>query len=194
MGSELSQLLQQEARAEKDKALADGRARAEEMVAGARRDAEETLAAGRRRLETERGQAAARAASTASLRAAALILAAKDEAIRGVFQQAEASLRASVDDPARWPAILRGLLREAARGVSGTRVVVEVAPPDAEATRAAAGELGLDVDVREATGVRDGVRLASPDGRAVVENMIPGRLARARRELVSRVAEVLWGA
>jgi len=42
--------------------------------------------------------------------------------------------------------------------------------------------------------VRDGVRLVSQDGRAIIENMLPGRLARARRELVSRVAEVLWGA
>ncbi|HLJ58660.1 MAG TPA: V-type ATP synthase subunit E [bacterium] len=194
MGSELSQLLEREARAEKDKALGEARARAEEILAAGRREAEEALAAGRHRLEGERAQEHARATSTASLRAAALVLAAKDEGIRAVFERAEAEVRAAAADPARRRAMIRALLREAARGVSGGRVAVEVSPGDADAAREVVRELGLDAEVREAPGVRDGVRLVSQDGRAIIENMLPGRLARARRELVSRVAEVLWGA
>ncbi|HYM70078.1 MAG TPA: V-type ATP synthase subunit E [bacterium] len=194
MGSELSQLLEREAKAEKDKALGEARARAEEILAAARREAEEILAVGRHRLEGERAQERARATSTASLRAAALVLAAKDEGIRAVFERAEAALRSAAADPARRRAMIRALLREAAHGVSGGRVAVEVSPGDTDAAREAVRELGLDAEVREAPGVRDGVRLVSEDGRAIIENMLPGRLARARRELVSRVAEVLWGA
>ena len=48
--------------------------------------------------------------------------------------------------------------------------------------------------MRENANLTDGVRLVSADGRSVVENALAGRLARARREFVSRVAEVLWGA
>jgi vacuolar-type H+-ATPase subunit E/Vma4 len=47
--------------------------------------------------------------------------------------------------------------------------------------------------VREAADVADGVRVAAADGRVVVENTLGSRLARARREMVSRVAETLWG-
>lgn len=194
MGSELVHLLEQEARTEKDKVLTDARARADELLAAARREAEETLAASRRRLDAERTQAQTQAASTASLKAAALVLAAKDEAIRKVFQGAEAALRSAVRDPGRRRATLRDLLREAAAGLPSGHAVAEASPGDVPAVRDACRDLGLDAEVRESSGVTDGVRLTSRDGRLVVENTVPSRLARARRELVSRVAETLWGA
>lgn len=194
MGSELLNLLEREAQAEQDKGLAEARARAEEITATARREAEEIIAANQRRLEAEAVQARTRATSTASLRAAALILAAKDEALRKVFEQAEAELRAAAAHPARRRAMLREFLREAAQGFPPGRAVVEVAPGDPQVVQEVCRELGLDLEVRESGQVSDGVRLVSPDGRAVVENTLPSRLARARREMVSRVAEILWGA
>ncbi len=226
MGSELTHLLEKEARTETDAVLAEARARADEILAAARREAEEIAAATRHRLDGERAQARARATSTASLRAAAVVLAAKDESIRKVFAQAEAELKKAAADPARRRSMIRNLLEEAAQGAhpagsqgahpagsqgahpAGSqgappghaagptvrRVTVEVGPGDAQAAREAYKALGLDADVRETDQVVDGVRLLSADGRAIVENTLPSRLARARREMVSRVAEILWGA
>jgi V/A-type H+/Na+-transporting ATPase subunit E len=193
MGSELRQLIEQEAQSEKDKILADARARADEILAGARREAEDILATGRQRVEEDRTRALTQAQSTASLRAAALVLIAKDEVIRKVFEQAEAQVRAAVANAARRRAMLRDLLRESLRGLPGGRVTVEVAPGDVQAVQEVCRELRTDVEVRANAQVVDGVQLISPDGRAMVENTVPSRLERARREMVSRVAEVLWG-
>jgi len=193
MGSELIQLLEQEAQAEKDKILADVRARVDEILAAARREAEEVLATSRQRVEEERARALTQARSTASLRAAAIVLTAKDDVIRKVFEQAEAQVRAAAANATRRRTMLRDLLREALRGLPGGRVTVEVSPGDVQAVQEVCRELRLDVEVRGKEQVVDGVRLISPDGRAVVDNTIPSRLERARREMVSRVAEVLWG-
>ena len=191
MGTQLMQLLEQEARVEKDKALEEAQAKTEEILAAASRETDEIETEARRRVVAEQVQARARATSTASLRAAALVLAAKDEAIRKVFEQAEAELRATAANPQRRAVVLRGLLREAAQGLTG-RVTVEAAGGDVQAVREACRELGLDAEVREAPGVTAGVRVGSPDGRVVVENTLSSRLGRARREMVSRVAETLW--
>ncbi len=193
MSSELVRLLEQEARTEKEKALADARARAEAIIIAARQEAEETLAEARRRIEADQAQARTRAASTASLRAGALVLEAKDEAIRKVFERAEAELRAVVADPGRRRAAIRQLLREAAQGFAGGRVTAEIPPGDAQAVREASRDLGVEIEVRENPAVTDGVRLVSQDGRLVVENTVSSRLARARLNLVSQVAEILWG-
>ncbi len=200
MASELSNLLEQEARVEQDQVRTEARAKADEVLAAARREADEVLAAATRRAEDEQVQARARATSTASLRAAALVLVAKDGAIRAVFEQAEAELASAAADPRRRAGILKVLLREATRGLvpheggqAGGRAAVEAAPGDAQAVREACRELGLDAEVRETSEIAGGIRLASPDGRSVVENTVPSRLARARREMVSRVAEILWG-
>ncbi len=231
MASELSQLLEQEARVEQEQVRTEARAKADEILAAARREADEILAVATRRAEDEQVQARARATSTASLRAAALVLVAKDGAIRAVFEQAEAELRSAAADAGRRGVILRSLLREATRGLApsrsgaraygaasthvnqdvpplrgqadgggaptghrqaGGRAVVEAAPGDAQAVREACRELGLDAEVRETSEVAGGIRLVSPDGRSIVENTVPSRLARARREMVSRVAEILW--
>jgi vacuolar-type H+-ATPase subunit E/Vma4 len=193
MGSELVRLLEQEARVEKDKVLTEARARAEAILASAGREAEETLAEARRRLEAEQAQARTRASSTASLRAAALVLEAKDAMIRKVFERAEAELRAVAEDPGRRRAAIRQLLREAAQGLTG-RAVVEVPQGDAQVAKEVSRDLGLEIDVRENAAVTDGIRLISQDGRLVIENTLSSRLARARLDLVSRVAEILWGA
>jgi V/A-type H+/Na+-transporting ATPase subunit E len=194
MGSELLNLLEKEARAEQDKVLAEARAKADEILAAARREAEEIVAAAQRRLVAEAAQARTQAASTASLRAAALVLVAKDEALRKVFEQAEAELRAAAAHAARRRMMLREFLREAAQALPPGRAVVEAAPGDLAVVQELCRELGLDLEVRASTNVSDGVRLVSADGRVVVENTLASRLARVRREMVSRVAETLWGA
>lgn len=194
MGSELVHLLEQEARTEIDAVRAAARERAGEIVASARREADEILAAARRRVDAERARARTQTTSTARLRAAALVLAAKDGAIRTVFERAASEIRAAMADAGRRRGVIRAFLREAAQGLSAGRVTVEVPRGDAQAAREASRELGLDAEVREGDDVPEGVRLTSQDGRVVVENTVPSRLARARLELASRVAEALWGA
>jgi vacuolar-type H+-ATPase subunit E/Vma4 len=194
MGSELIQLLEQEARVEKDKVLGDARKRAEEILAGARKDAEEIVTSTRRRLESERTQARTRAASAASLRAAALMLEAKDKALRQVFDRATAELRRASEDPTRRRTMLRHLIEEAVQGIVTEGATLEVPPGDAEAAREACRALHLSLEVRERPDVSGGVRVTTGDHRVTVENTVSSRLSRTRSALVSRVAEILWGA
>ena len=194
MGSELIQLLEREARVEKDKVLDDARKEAEELLARARKDAEDISASTGQRLENERTQARTRSVSAASLRAAALILEAKDKAIQRVFAQATAELKRASEDPSRRRAILRRLLEEAAQGIVTQGATLEVPPGDAQAAKDACRAVGLALEVRETPDLSGGVRLTTEDRRIAVENTIASRLARTRSTLVSRVAEILWGA
>jgi len=194
MSSELAKLLEREAQAEKDRALAESQARAQQIVAEARKAAEETLADSRRRLDSERAQILARGTSTASLRAAALVLEAKDKAIQAVFARATEALARISEDPVRRRAMLRNLIAEAARGIPTQRATLEVPPGDAEAAAEASRALGLDFAIKENPQVSGGIRLTSDDGRVTVENTVASRLARTRSALISRVAETLWGA
>jgi V/A-type H+/Na+-transporting ATPase subunit E len=193
MSSELIQLLEQEARVEKDKVLSEARARAEEILAAARREAEEIVASARQKSEAERAQSRTRAASAVSLRAAALLLEAKDHAIREVFERAESELARVSADPARRQAMLRNLLAEAMQGLETKGATVEVPVGDGPAARAACRDLGPTVEVRETSDVSGGVRVTTRDRRVAVENTIGSRLRRTRAALVSRVAEILWG-
>ncbi|HET9001181.1 MAG TPA: V-type ATP synthase subunit E [bacterium] len=194
MGSELIQLLEQEARVEKDKVLGDARKGAEEILATARKDAEEIVTSTRRRLESERTQARTRAASAASLRAAALMLDAKDKAIQQVFERATAELKRTSEDPARRRAMLRHFLSEAVQGIATQGATLEVAPGDTEAATEVCRALQLPLEIRANPDVSGGVRLTTEDHRIAVENTIVSRLGRTRAALVSRVAEILWGA
>ncbi len=58
---------------------------------------------------------------------------------------------------------------------------------------ARARELGLDAEIRTVDHVRGGVRVATPDGRFVVENTLGSRIERVRPLLASEVAQLLWG-
>jgi vacuolar-type H+-ATPase subunit E/Vma4 len=194
MGSELIQLLEQEARVEKDKVLGDARRGVEEILTAARNDAEEIVTSTHRRVESERTQARTRAASAASLRAAALMLDAKDKAIQQVFDRATAELRRVSEDPPRRQTMLRHFLTEAVQGIATQGATLEVAPGDAEAAKDVCRTLQLPLEIRASPDVSGGVRLTTEDHRIAVENTIASRLSRTRAALVSRVAEILWGA
>ncbi len=193
MSSELLRLLEQEAQSERDKALGEARARAEQIVASARQEAEAIRAEHRRRAEGERTQIRTQAASAASLRAAALLLQAKDEAIQAVFARATDELKRVSEDPARRRKLLRHLIEEAAEGLPANRAILEVAPGDAAPAKAVCRELGLAVEVRETPEASGGIRLTTEDRRITIENTVASRLSRTRSSLVSRVAETLWG-
>jgi len=192
MSSELVAILERESAAEVARILEEGRARAEQITADARRAAQEQLAAARARVEHERRAAMARAGSAAQVRAAALVLQAKDRALAEVFTQAEEELRRVAQDRTRYPAVLRALIREAAAGLSG-HIVVEVHPDDRDLARQAVRDLGLDAEVTPSADVSGGARVATADRRFTVENTLASRIERVRPLLASEVAALLWG-
>lgn len=192
MASELVAILEKEAAAEIERVLADARTQAEQLVAQAAEEAQTYLAAQRQRLDAERKAAQVRAQSAAQVKASALILQAKDQAIAEVFAAAEAELSRVQQDRSRYAAVLRGLIREAAGGLTG-RITVEVNPKDLDLARQAVKELKLDAEVRPADDVSGGARLISDDGRFIVENTLVSRVERVKALLTPEIAALLWG-
>lgn len=192
MSSDLVTILEQEAAAEIERILTEARAQAEQITSEAERDAQAYLETQRQRLETERQAARIKAESAAALQASALVLQMKDQAIAELFSRAESELELVRTDKVRYPKVLRGLIREAARSLDG-RIVVEAQRSDIDAVRQAMRELQLDADVRVAEDVSGGVRLSTADSRFVVENTLSSRIARVRPMLTSEVAALLWG-
>jgi V/A-type H+-transporting ATPase subunit E len=191
MNSELVALLEREATAEREQLLSEARAQAEGIRADARRQAEEIVAAARARLETEAKAAMVKAQSTAQLRAASVVLQAKEDEIGRMFVKAEAELNRLAGDAQRYPAALRAFVEEALVGVTG-RAIVTVHPSDEQVVGGLARVRGWDVEVRGDPAVRGGARVATPDGRFVVTNTLRSRLERARPSLAADIAKKLW--
>ncbi|MDR5683438.1 MAG: V-type ATP synthase subunit E [Armatimonadota bacterium] len=191
MDSELIALLEQEANAERERILTEARRRAQKIVEDAQAAADEQIASQRRRVDAEVEAARVRARGTSNLRAASVLLQAKDETIASVFAAAERELDRIASDRQTYERILGRLLAEAAEGVGGP--VVECAEEDVAAVQETARQLGLDAEVRPSRDLRRGVRVRSVDGRFVVENTLRSRLERAKAVLVAQVAELLWG-
>jgi len=191
MESELVAILQKEADAERERLLDDAKAQAEQIIAEAQKEADAQLAARRQELEVERQSARMRAESAAQVRAAALVLQAKDEVLADVFAKAEAELVRMALDRSRYAALLRGLIREAAAGLDG-RPVVEVHPSDLDVARTAVRELKLDAEVKPADDIRGGARLSTENGRFVVENTLASRIERVKSFIAPEIAALLW--
>ncbi len=191
MSSELITLLEREAAAEREQVLAEARAQAASLAVEAQRQADETLAAHTEQRAAETKAALVKAQSTAQLRAAALVLRAKEEAIAAVFAGVEAELAKLVGNGQRYPAALRLFIEEALQGFSG-RAIISVNPADQPVVQAMVKERGWDVALQADPSVQGGARIASPDGRLIVTNTLSSRLDRARPVLSAEVARVLW--
>lgn len=192
MSSELVTILEKEASAEIERILAEARAQADQLTEEARAESQALLEAHRQRLEAERKAARQKAESTAQLRAAALVLQAKDQVLAEVFARAETELSGVQQNRGEYTVLLGGLIREAATGLSG-RVTVEVNQKDLQIARQALRDLKLDAEVKPADEISGGVRLSIDDGRFMVENTLASRLERAKPLLVTDVAALLWG-
>jgi len=192
MSSELITILEKEAAGEIDRILGEARVQAERMVAEATRQAQEYLAAQRQQLEAERQAAKVRALSAAQVRASALVLQAKDEALHEVLSVAEEELARVQQDKARYGPILRGLIREASGALSG-RMTVEANPKDLDLAKQAVRDLKLDAEVKAADDVSGGVRLIADDSRFIVENTLASRVERVKTLLAPEIATLLWG-
>ena len=192
MSSELITILEKEAVGEIDRILGEARVQAERMVAEATRQAQEYLAAQRQQLEAEGQAAKVRALSAAQVRASALVLQAKDEALHEVLSVAEEELARVQQDKARYGPILRGLIREASGALSG-RMTVEANPKDLDLAKQAVRDLKLDAEVKAADDVSGGVRLIAADSRFIVENTLASRVERVKTLLAPEIATLLWG-
>ena len=192
MSSELITILEKEAVGEIDRILGEARVQAERMVAEATRQAQEYLAAQRQQLEAERQAAKVRALSAAQVRASALVLQAKDEALHEVLSVAEEELARVQQDKARYGPILRGLIREASGALSG-RMTVEANLKDLDLAKQAVRDLKLDAEVKAADDVSGGVRLIADDSRFIVENTLASRVERVKTLLAPEIATLLWG-
>lgn len=191
MTSELIAVLEKEASAECERVLAEARAQAQEIVAQAQRDAQSYLDAQRRQAEAERAATRTKAESSAQLQAAALVLQAKDQAMTAIFADAETELQRISQNKTQYGKILRGLIQEAGSGLSG-HLIVEVHPDNVQVARQAVKEAGLDAEVKSSTAISGGARVATPDGRFVVENTLTSRLERIKPVVASEVAALLW--
>ena len=192
MSSELITILEKEAAGEIDRILGEARVQAERVVAEATRQAQEYLAAQRQQLEAERQAAEVRALSAAQVRASALVLQAKDEALHEVLSVAEEELARVQQDKVRYGPILRGLIREASGALSG-RMTVEANPKDLDLAKQAVRDLKLDAEVKAADDVSGGVRLIADDSRFIVENTLASRVERVKTLLAPEIATLLWG-
>jgi len=192
MSSELVAILEKEAASEIDRILGEARAQAERLVAEAKQEAQEYLTAQRQQLEAERKAAEVRALSAAQVRASALVLQAKDEALHEVLSVAEEELARVQQDKVRYGPILRGLIREASGALSG-RMTVETNPKDLDLVKQAVRDLKLDAEVKASNDISGGVRLISDDGRFIVENTLTSRVERVKTLLAPEIAALLWG-
>jgi len=192
MSSELVAILEKEAASEIDRILGEARSQAERLVAEAKQEAQEYLTTQRQQLEAERKAAEVRALSAAQVRASALVLQARDEAIHEVFRIAEEELARLQQDKVRFGPIVRGLIKEASGALSG-RITVEANPKDLDLVKQAVRDLKLDAEVKAADDVSGGVRLGSGDGRFIVENTLTSRVERVKTFLAPEIAALLWG-
>ena len=192
MASELIAILEKESAVEIERIVAGARAQAEQLMARARDEAQAHLELQRQRLDAERKAAQVRALGAAQVRASALVLQAKDEALHEVFSAAADELARLQQDRARYGPILRGLIREASGALSG-RITVEANPKDLELVKQSVRDLTLDAEVKAAEDVSGGVRLISDDSRFIVENTLASRLERVKTLLAPEIAALLWG-
>ncbi len=192
MASELIAILEKESAVEIERIVAGARAQAEQLMAQARDEAQAHLELQRQRLDAERKAAQVRALGAAQVRASALVLQAKDEALHEVFSAAADELARLQQDRARYGPILRGLIREASGALSG-RITVEANPKDLELVKQSVRDLTLDAEVKAAEDVSGGVRLISDDSRFIVENTLASRLERVKTLLAPEIAALLWG-
>jgi len=192
VASELIAILEKESAVEIERIVAGARAQAEQLMAQARDEAQAHLELQRQRLDAERKAAQVRALGAAQVRASALVLQAKDEALHEVFSAAADELARLQQDRARYGPILRGLIREASGALSG-RITVEANPKDLELVKQSVRDLTLDAEVKAAEDVSGGVRLISDDSRFIVENTLASRLERVKTLLAPEIAALLWG-
>lgn len=190
MNSELLRVVEQEAEEEARRTLDEARSQADQLLARAEEQARAIRDEYRTKAEALEKAAMARAKSAANLEAQALLLEVKSRVIESLFAEAAEAMEKL--PPGQRRLALKGLLAEAAQGLSGS-LRLSVAPGDADAARDLVKELKLDAEVVPDEKVRDGVVARTRNGNAMVLNRVADRLEQARPMLTAEIAKILWG-
>lgn len=170
-----------EARQKRDEMLADADARIAKMQA----DAEERLAG---ELAIERD----RTLGLAQMERRNARLSARRRMLDRVFDAAAERLEDGSADT-DYAVVLRELAREAVQELGTRDVELTVREEDREEGQRVAEELELSGDVATRDGDRGTVDLTTTDGLRSVDNSLSTRLAHARSELATDIAEILFG-
>jgi vacuolar-type H+-ATPase subunit E/Vma4 len=190
MNSELLQIIEAEAEAERQRVLNDARQQASQIVATAEAGAKELKDRFARLCREQEQAARLKAESAANLEASALLLSTKSQVLEAVFAQAREKLRAL--GAADYRRALKALIAEAAAGFEGG-FVVRVRPDDVKAAQQIIKDLQLSATAEADQSVPDGVVAGDGAGRMMVNNRFADRIARARPSLLAELAQILWG-
>jgi V/A-type H+/Na+-transporting ATPase subunit E len=189
MNSELLHVIEAEAAAEAERALADARQQAGDIVRAAEADAQRAREDGQRaRAEDERA-VRLKAASAAELAASALRLEIKSSVLDSVFAAAGDRLQKLAGPEYR--TALKALMAEAAAGFDG-QFVVKVRGNDVKLAGEISKELKLNAAAEADAGVDGGAIVADRQGRMMVCNRFSDRIRRARPALLSALSQILW--
>lgn len=175
----------------------------EEILSEAREKRDQILSQADSRVETMRQEAKDRLASELRTEHDRILglsrmekrneqLAVRRRYVSQAFDKAEEKLK-SKGDSAAYARLLRGLAKEALDEIHTTEVTLGVAEAEKEEGEKIAKELGLTGGVETIGEERGTVALTTTDGKRRVDNSISTRLRSARKELVTDVAQVLFG-
>ncbi len=188
----LEALLEGEADAEIEAALAEAKERAAEITARAEEEAKALLAQRERANKQQNTAALARAKSGAQLEAASLRLRAQHQAVEAVFSKAKDDLQALISDKKRYPGVLEQLLREAVDSLEGKLSSVSANPKDQKLVEAALKKMGSEAVFKPDPVLSGGVRVAAAGSHVSIENGLFDRLEAAQEELASEVSKMLF--
>ena len=179
--------LERDAAAQAERLRAEARDRATVIIARAAADVDRRRELALVRLDREQRVAMAREIMTAERTLRAQVLAARAEVIERVFAEASRRLaRAAIDV---WESIAPGLVADTLAYLEGHAAVLRC-PGDA-AHRVAGAANGKAVTVQAGAANLPGVLGESGDGRVVVDNTLPGRLARMQDDLAIELSRRL---
>lgn len=184
----LLELLEREARAQADAVAAAARDRVAELEARTAAEAERRRAMARSRLEAEARDAERRSLAAAARRHREELLAARAAALDRVF--AAAAVRLATLPVERYRERIPDLVRSTLPYLEGAPAVLEVRRDAAPLLSAAAGGSVRVVSREDAPA---GLRGRSEDGRVVVDNTLPARLARLAPDLAIGLAARIEG-
>lgn len=186
--------------------LFDAKAEAERIVKKAREEADLVIEKARKEAETrarqirteedeKTAQACARLLSQSRIEARKVHRSAREKAIKEVFTGAKAEI-GKIRENARYPDIFFRLAAEGIRNLGHDRVELEVHPADrplAEDFIRKWGKNPGECTISTRTVMTNGgVVVSVPGGTVKVNNTVEARLERMEREIVAKVARILF--
>ncbi|MBS3955918.1 MAG: V-type ATP synthase subunit E [Clostridiales bacterium] len=182
--------LEEQASQECEDILEAARLQAEAIAADAEDRASRACAACVDEADSVLKRRLARETNAARLEAKKRVAAVKQRAIDEAFERAGVAL-AEARRSEGYPDVFRALIAEALEGVEGVPTVL-IDPADEELARAVLETLGISTVVEATATTSGGVAVVTGNGRIVRRNTFEDRLEKARPDIESQVAEILF--